>query len=419
MAVVPRYRAFLSYSHRDSLAAKRLHARIEGFRIDKDLVGRDTVMGPVPKHLRPVFRDRHDFDAGGPLREQTIAALDDAAAFILLASPASAASKPVDEEVRLFRSRHPDRPLIPLILDGDPGDPKHECFPPALREVGGVLAADLRETGDGSQLALAKIVARLLGLPPDEVFRRARREARRRRFRLWGMVASAPPAVALVAFVGWAGLIWWEVRQVEAEMSFVTIPAGCFNMGSPDSVPDERPVHPVCLKAFELGKFEVTQGQWHRVMMFLNNPNPSHSGRGTNLGASDREHLPVEYVTWDDAQSFVRLMSFFGRGQYRLPSESEWEYAARAGTNTPWYWGNRAHDGCAYENIADCDRPSVTTAMPVGAFKPNQWGLYDMLGNVANWVDDCYVGNYENAPKDGSAVIIKKLYRPCGPRWFL
>ena|ERR1700686_132095 len=118
-AVPLKYRAFLSYSHRDSAAAKRLHTRLESFHIDKDLVGRETAMGPIPKQLRPIFRDRHDFDAGGRLAEQTVQALDDAGALILLASPASANSKPVDEEVRLFQSRHPDRPLIPLILDGE------------------------------------------------------------------------------------------------------------------------------------------------------------------------------------------------------------------------------------------------------------------------------------------------------------
>jgi len=95
-----KYRAFLSYSHRDSAAAKRLHTRLEGFRIDKDLIDRATSMGPVPKQLRPIFRDRHDFDAGGTLGEQTIAAIDAAGAMILLASPASASSRPVNEEVR-------------------------------------------------------------------------------------------------------------------------------------------------------------------------------------------------------------------------------------------------------------------------------------------------------------------------------
>jgi len=213
------------------------------------------------------------------------------------------------------------------------------------------------------------------------------------------------------------------VRAVEAEMAFVPIPAGCFEMGSPDSeegrYPNEGPVHQVCPRAFELGKFEVTQGQWRRVMVFIN-PAPSH------FNGDDR--LPVESVSWNEAQWFVRLMSFFGRHHYRLPSEAEWEYAARAGTETARYWGERAEDGCAYENMADlslkkvapdvpwmsgaaaisvfvnCDDGSATTA-PVGSFKPNPFGLHDILGNVAEWVADCYVDNYRHAPKDGSIVM--------------
>ena len=175
-----KYRAFLSYSHRDTAVAKAVHNRIEAFRVDRDLVGRATPMGPIPRQLRPIFRDRHDFEAGETLAAQTAAAIDNSAALILLASPAAAASRFVDQEVRLFLSRHPGRPLIPLILDGEPGNPERECFPPALREASDVLAADLREVGDGRELALAKVVARLIGLPPDEVFRRAERERRRR-----------------------------------------------------------------------------------------------------------------------------------------------------------------------------------------------------------------------------------------------
>jgi formylglycine-generating enzyme required for sulfatase activity len=125
----------------------------------------------------------------------------------------------------------------------------------------------------------------------------------------------------------------------------------------------------------------------------------------------------VEEVNWNEAQRFTWLMSLFGHGRYRLPSEAEWEYAARAGTTTSRYWGDNIDDGCAYENIADqslkkaapdlvpvfanCDDGYVRTA-PVGSFKPNPWGLYDMLGNVANWVGDCYVDSYSGTPTDGS-----------------
>lgn len=143
-----------------------------------------------------------------------MAALDDASALILLASPASANSKSVDEEVRLFLSRHPDRPLIPLILAGEPGNPDHECFPPALQKAGDILAADLRETGDGPELALAKVVARLIGLPPDEIFRRAERERRRRarfRYAIVGILAGLT-----VAATGSALYAWHELKTNEA-----------------------------------------------------------------------------------------------------------------------------------------------------------------------------------------------------------
>jgi hypothetical protein len=173
-----KYRAFLSYSHVDSGVAKQVHARLEGFRIDKDLVGRVTAMGAVPASLRPICRDRNDFDAGGGLREKTVEALDASAALIVLASPDAAESPYVNDEVRLFKARHPVRPVVPLIVDGAPGNPERECFPPALRFAvtpdgavtetpSDVLAADLRETGDGFNLALAKAVARLLGLAPE------------------------------------------------------------------------------------------------------------------------------------------------------------------------------------------------------------------------------------------------------------
>src|SRR5262245_11896520 len=118
-----QYRAFISYAHADSTWANWLHGRLEKFRIATDLVGRETPMGPVPKMLRPIFRDRDDFTAGHSLSEQTLAALDVSAALIVLASPFSAKSHYVNEEVRLFKQRNPDRPIIPVIIDGKPDDP--------------------------------------------------------------------------------------------------------------------------------------------------------------------------------------------------------------------------------------------------------------------------------------------------------
>jgi formylglycine-generating enzyme required for sulfatase activity/ribose 1,5-bisphosphokinase PhnN len=237
------------------------------------------------------------------------------------------------------------------------------------------------------------------------------------RFRLWGIVAAAPLVVAFVAVLIWAGRVWWGVHEVEAAMKFVAIPEGCFLMGSPDNeagrYKNEEPVRNVCLKPFDLAQYSVTQGEWRRVMIFPNNPEPS------TFKGSDRH--PVESVSWNNAQRFVSLMSFFGQRQYRLPSEAEYEYAARAGTTTPRYWGERAEDGCVYENTADltfklenpydersesnsivnCDDHYAATA-PVGSFKSNPWGLNDMLGNVVVWMEDCYEADLSKIPTDGS-----------------
>jgi hypothetical protein len=113
-----KYRAFLSYSHADASWAKWLHGGLESFRFGKDLIGRETSSGTVPKTLRPIFRDREDFSGGHSLTDATIAALDASSALIVLCSTVAATRPAVNEEVWLFRSRHPDRPVIPVIVEG-------------------------------------------------------------------------------------------------------------------------------------------------------------------------------------------------------------------------------------------------------------------------------------------------------------
>jgi tetratricopeptide (TPR) repeat protein len=229
--VALKYRAFISYSHADTGSAKWLHRGLESFRVDKDLAGRETLLGPVPATLKPIFRDRDDFTAGHALTDQTQAALDASSALVVICSPVAAKSQYVNEEIRLFKSRHPDRPVIPLIVAGKPGDPELECFPPALKfEVDAkghitnkpveLLAADAREEGDGKSLALAKVVAGLLGASSDEIFRRAERD-RRRRQRNWIAGLSAV-AVMLAGLAIWAEINRREavVQRQEAERNF-------------------------------------------------------------------------------------------------------------------------------------------------------------------------------------------------------
>ncbi len=215
-----KYRAFLSYSHADTKEAVRLHRSIEYFHIDKDLVGRETTMGPVPQSIRPVFRDRHDFETGSIFTNQTLTELDASAALVVLCSPSSAKSDAVNDEVRLFRWRHPNRPIIPVMLKGTADTKGKQFFPPALRfeiDADGqvssrpqvVLAADMREIGDGYDLAVAKVVARIIGVAPDEVYRRAERR-RRQIQRSWfsGLAAVA----GLLALLG----LWAEVNRRRA-----------------------------------------------------------------------------------------------------------------------------------------------------------------------------------------------------------
>jgi hypothetical protein len=188
MMAVPtalKYTAFLSYAHADVSWGKWLHSQLESFRIDKDLLGCETPRGPVPKSLRPIFRDREDFSGGHTLTDATLAALDQSAALIVLCSPVAATRPAVNEEVRLFRWRHPERPVIPVLVDGTYPD----NFPPALRyEIGPdgivsdkpvtILGPDLRKTADGKILGLAKAIAGLTGVGADDIYRRAERARR-------------------------------------------------------------------------------------------------------------------------------------------------------------------------------------------------------------------------------------------------
>ena len=178
-------------------------------------------------------------------------------------------------------------------------------------------------------------------------------------------------------------------------MEFVWIPAGEFRMGSTSrhADDDEQPVRLVRIRqGLWLGKHEVTQAEWQRVM----GSNPS---RFAECGPT----CPVERVSWNDAQEFIgRLNARGGGNRYRLPSEAEWEYAARAGTTTAYWWGNEIGDNRA--NCAGCGSQwDDESTAPGGSFAANAWGLHDVHGNVWEWVQDCWHDSYEGAPGDGSA----------------
>ena len=227
-------------------------------------------------------------------------------------------------------------------------------------------------------------------------------------------------------------------RDCEECLELVVVASGSYRMGSPSGEEgrddDEGPVHRVEIgERLAVGVYEVTVGQWRRF------------ARETGYSAGDRcrvyeeeqgewkwrwgsgrnwerpgfvqdEGHPVVCVSWEDAQAYARWLSRKTGKGYRLPSESEWEYVARGGTRSARYWGEGERGQCRYANGADeagkrqynwtwgasCDDGYVHTS-PVGSFEANGYGLRDVLGNVWEWVGDCWNESYEGAPADGSA----------------
>jgi sulfatase modifying factor 1 len=235
------------------------------------------------------------------------------------------------------------------------------------------------------------------------------------------------------------------IRECPNCPEMVLIPAGSFAMGVPKAE-DERElncdcggglasaqkpkahcgcdedraetrVHAVRIsRPFYLGKYDVTRGQYAAFLLATARtarvpPSPAQT-----------DQYPTVFVTWDDATAYAQWLSKQTGKPYRLPTEAEWEYAARAGTTTARYWGDSIGQQCRYANGRDLSkaaddinpkdefdtapcRSGFADISPVGSFQPNGFGLYDMLGNVQQWVEDCHSSKYSSAPTDGSAYL--------------
>ena len=190
-------------------------------------------------------------------------------------------------------------------------------------------------------------------------------------------------------------------------MKFVHIPPGSFMMGSEKGWTREKPVHRVNItRGFYMGIHEVTQAQWQAVM-------------GNNPASFKGDHRPVDTVSWNDCQEFIRKLNGLGQGVFRLPTEAEWEYACRAATSTKHYWGDGSPDAYAWYSSN-----SGRQTHPVGQKRPNAFGLYDMSGNALEWCQSLYK-SYPYRSDDGREDTVSAAYRMlrggCGlhPQYYL
>jgi hypothetical protein len=204
---------------------------------------------------------------------------------------------------------------------------------------------------------------------------------------------------------GYRGDLGWELLAGGIELVFVR--GGCFQMGDTfgDGDSDEKPVHEVCVNDFYMGKYEVIQGQWRAIM----GSNPSSF---KNCGDS----CPVENVSWNDVQIFIQQLNQRTGKAYRLPTEAEWEYAARSGGKNQKYAGTNDN----LDDYAWYDANSGKTTHPVGQKKPNSLGLFDMSGNVWEWVSDWYGEKYyASSPKNNPPGPSSGIYRVLrGGSWY-
>ncbi|MGZ0019371.1 SUMF1/EgtB/PvdO family nonheme iron enzyme [Nitrosomonas sp. wSCUT-2] len=258
--------------------------------------------------------------------------------------------------------------VIPVLVGGA-AMPKSTQLPKCLMPLARRHALEISDQRFHSDIdKLIRALEKILSIPPPEK----------------QPIATEPP----------------REEQLPFEPEMVRIPPGKFLMGSNDGHRDEKPIHEVIINyAFEIGKYAVTFDEYDAFANATKRKLPNDEGWG-------RGKRPVINVTWNDAQDYVQWLSKQTGKKYRLPTEAEWEYAARAGTQTRYWWGDDIG-----RNNANCDgcgsQWDGKQTAPAGSFKANAFGLHDTTGNVWEWTQDCWHDNYNKAPSDGSAWLEK------------
>jgi len=343
--------------------------------------------------------------------------------------------------------------VIPVLIGGTPM-PKleqlPECLVPLTRRHALEITSHARFHTDTDKLI--KVLEKIMSGPtpplsePTKEMEEPRKpeEPEKPGFLLFAVIAGMVAVLATGAYFFIPPPVIEPPKAVVIEPEMVVIPRGGFMMGSPETEGDrtsyEDPPHEVTISwPFALSRHEITVGQFRQFVQNVGyRTTAEKSNKGCFLWNADkkefrqlREHHwdnpgfqqnddhPVVCVSWEDAQAYVAWLSDRSGKPYRLPSEAEWEYAARAGTTTARFYPEDQQ--CKYANglgqegkaitgpdwtLAECTDDYVYTA-PVGRFKSNQLGLSDMLGNVVEWTQDCWHDNYQGAPGDGSAWVEK------------
>ena len=390
---------FLSYAREDLAKAKQLAAALE-------------------KQGWSVFWDRTSLLAGQDFEEAIEQAIEQAKCMIVAWSAASKRSDWVRGEADIGRKR---KILVPILFEA--------VEPPiAFRALHTEnFAAWKGETDSSDYLALCKAVTERIGQgkgsasSADKMRYHSSNGPKNTKIR-WTKQLSVKVGKITVITAALAILLWTVVpvlfsqkeytipvqpsnihvkvtnQPLIKEPEMVRIPAGSFQMGSNDGIGNEKPVHNVILKSFAIGRYEVTFDEYDQFAEALGKLKPDDKGWG-------RGKRPVINVSWEDAVAYAQWLSKKTGKHFRLPTEAEWEYAARAKTTSDYYWDGQANDFAWFNENSDIK------SHPVGQKKPNAFLLYDTAGNVWEWVQDCYQKFYDRAPNDGTAWELQDCTR--------
>ena len=312
------------------------------------------------------------------------------------------------EEIKAFLRAFVNRkcPVIPVLLPNAPKEPKLPVF------LQGLMWVDFREHDPEP---LGQLIWGITGIkpdspplirkkPPEEEKNKSSYQLKTFLFQTAQINNNGTEIKRITKNANYFG----EDLGDDVTLEMVAIPGGTFIMGSPENEEgyhsSESPQHEVTVPPFFMGKYPVTQQQW-RVVAALEKVNIDLKSDPSRFKG---DNLPVERVSWNDAQEFCARLSRMANKTYRLPSEAEWEYACRGGTTTPFYCGETIstdlanyHGNYTYGQGQKGEYREKTTK--VGIFPANPFGLYDMCGNVWEWCEDGLHENYINAPTDGSA----------------